>query len=256
MLKKRLLFALLWDEGNFCLSRNFRLQHVGDMSWLTEKYNFGSVANSVDELVLIDVSRSARQSERFSEIVSALASAFHMPLSVGGGVTSVEVVDSLLRAGADKVILNSALNGNRARLRLMRETYGKQCLVGSIDVRRIDGAYSVFADNGTRLVGDLGRHIEERVADSVGEIVINSIDRDGTGQGLDFDVLTGVPHHYESQIVLMGGVGTPGHIVQGLQHPAVDAVVTANLLNFIGDGLAEARLACGQAGIALPSRAR
>jgi cyclase len=104
------------------------------------------------------------------------------------------------------------------------------------------------------LVGDLRSHIEARVADFVGEIVINSIDRDGTGQGLDFGALAGVPDSCEAQIVLMGGVGTPGHIVEALKDPRVDAVVTANLLNFIGDGLREARLACGRAGIALPLR--
>ena len=254
MLKKRLMFALLWDQGQFCLSRNFRLQKVGDLTWLTEKYNFAAVANSIDELVLVDVSRSERQSQHFVETVTALAAAFHMPLSVGGGVNSIHVVDSLLRAGADKVLLNSAFHGDVGELTLMRETYGKQCLVGSVDVRSNAGTYSVFAENGSRSEGDLRHHVETRVAPFVGEIVINSIDRDGTGQGLDFGTLAGVPTSCESQIVLMGGVGTPGHIVQALRDPRVDAVVTANLLNFIGSGLYEARQACGEAGIDLPRR--
>lgn len=254
MLKKRLIFALLWDQGHFCLSRNFRLQRVGDLAWLTEKYNFASVANSIDELVLIDVSRSERQSDRFIETVSVLASSFHMPLSVGGGVTSINAVDSLLRAGCDKVVLNSAFHSDAEHLVLMRETYGKQCLVASVDVRKDGGDYFVFAENGTRSVGPLAIHIERHVAPFAGEIIINSIDRDGTGQGLDFGTLVGVPGNCESQIVIMGGVGTPGHIVEALEDSRVDAVVTANLLNFIGDGLREARLACGQAGIALPLR--
>jgi len=254
MLKKRLIFTLLWDEGHFSLSRNFRLQHVGDLAWLTDKYNFAAVASSIDELALIDVSRSPRQSKEFLDVVSKLASTFHMPLSVGGGVTSIDVVDSLLQAGADKVILNSALQFDNDQLFLMREKYGKQGLVASIDVRKVDGNYLVFGENGTCNLGSLTTHISERVADYAGEIIINSIDRDGTGQGLDFDILRYVPRDCESQIALMGGVGNPSHIVEGLNAPHVDAVATANLLNFIGTGLLEARVACGDAGIALPQR--
>ena len=254
MLKKRLIFALLWDEGQFSLSRNFRLQHVGDLAWLTEKYNFTAIASSIDELALIDVSRSPRQSEGFLDVVSKLASSFHMPLSVGGGVTSIDVVDSLLQAGADKVILNSAFQSDNDQLFLMREKYGKQCLIASIDVRKVDGNYLAIGDDGTCTLGSLAAHISERVADYAGEIIINSIDRDGTGQGLDFEILKYVPNDCESQIVLMGGVGTPSHIVEALKASRVDAVATANLLNFIGTGLLEARLACDDAGIALPRR--
>lgn len=254
MLKKRLIFTLLWDQGYFSLSRNFRLQHVGDLTWLTDKYHFAAVASSIDELALIDVSRSPRQSEEFLDVVSKLASTFHMPLSVGGGVTSINVVDSLLQVGADKVIVNSAFQSDSDQLFLMREKYGKQCIVASIDVRKVDGNYLAFGDNGTCNLGSLAAHISERVADYAGEIIINSIDRDGTGQGLDFDILKYVPSDCESQIVLMGGVGNPSHIVEGLNSSHVDAVATANLLNFIGTGLLEARLACSDAGVILPHR--
>ena len=107
MLKKRMVFTLLWNEGRYCLSRNFRLQHVGDRKWLEENYDFATVASSVDELCMLDVSdQCGSQMDSLGMFMAGIAS-FQMPLSVGGGVYSIDAARSVLRAGADKVIVNS-----------------------------------------------------------------------------------------------------------------------------------------------------
>lgn len=254
MLKKRMVFTLLWNEGRYCLSRNFRLQHVGDRKWLEENYDFATVASSVDELCMLDVSRSVRLTDGFLGDVSWLASRFQMPLSVGGGVYSIDAARSVLRAGADKVIVNSGLFEAPSGIREIRDVFGQQCIVGSIDVRASNGSYQVYSNNGVRSQGSLRDALSSQVLDTTGELLINSIDADGTGHGLDFRILEALPPILEQQVVLMGGVGKPSHIVEALEHSQVDAVATANLLNFIGNGLGEARRACRDSGIALPRR--
>lgn len=254
MLKKRLIFGLLWDQGSFCLSRNFRLQHVGDLRWLTQHYNFGTIAASTDELALLDVSRGQRQTEAFLEVVGDLATSFHMPLSVGGGILTAAHAHQALRAGADKLIVNSGLTTAPEAVAEMLASLGTQCIVGSVDVRKVDGRFHAFTRDGTDDVGYLDEYLNAHVTPYVGEILLNNIDLDGTGRGIDFAVLDQVPDRVEQQVVLMGGVGRPDHVSQALAHQSVDAIATANLLNFIGTGLGEARQECESLGIPLPVR--
>lgn len=254
MLKKRLIFALLWDSGHFCLSRNFRLQRIGNREWLTDQYHFASVANSIDELLVLDVTRGLRLSEDFLAAVSELATTIQVPISAGGGVRDPSSVQRLLRSGADKVVCNSAFVGPHSLLEAIRDRFGQQSIVGSVDVVRADFGYRVMLENGTVPAGPLGPFVEENVRPFAGELLINSIDRDGTGQGLDFAIPSALPDGLEQPVILMGGTGKPDHIVEGLSQPHVDAVATSNLLNFIGDGLAMARAACALAGVPIPRR--
>ena len=112
MLKKRIIFTLLYDQGTFVLSRNFRLQKVGDLRWLKENYDFSRVAFSIDELIILDVSRGDRDEEKFREHVGSLSEECFIPIAAGGGIRNVEQARQLLYSGADKIVVNSLLSND------------------------------------------------------------------------------------------------------------------------------------------------
>lgn len=242
MPRKRLIFTLLYQDGYFWLSRNFRLQRVGDAQWLNEQYNFSRISSSIDELVILDVSRNNRDSERFINDVLFVTSNCFLPLTLGGGIRCLDDAHYYICNGADKILLNSPIRSNPSLMYDLVSRYGSQCVIASVDFKYSDGNYTVYLDNGSR-------PIEEHLLDylhylqelRVGEIYLNSIDQDGTGQGYflqlftDLDLKLGVP------LILAGGAGNEKHLLSGISVEGVDAVATANLFNFIGDGLPNAR---------------
>jgi len=236
--RKRLIFALLYDSGKFMLSRNFRLQQVGDLNWLETNYNFRETALAIDELIVLNVERSRESLEPFFEHVKKLNDDCFVPIAAGGGIRSVEDARQLLRSGADKVVINSILHDDRALVAELAAEFGKQCLVASIDTKRVDGAFRVFIDNGTRIVdGDLSSYLSDLATLPIGEIFLNSMDRDGTGQGYDEEMLGHVPRDIAIPLILVGGAGKPEHFTFGLTDDRVDAVCTAHLFNFVGNSL-------------------
>lgn len=239
---RRLMFTLLYDSGRFMLSRNFRLQAVGDLAWLERNYDFRTTATSIDELVVLDVSREPHDRAEFLDHVARLNDDCFVPIASGGGIRSVGDAHALLRSGADKVVVNTALHRDPELIRRLAVEYGAQCIVASVDARRIDGAIVAMIDHGTeRIPGSLSAHLS-RVADlPVGEVYLNSIDRDGTGQGFDLEMLASVPHDLPVPLILAGGAGKPQHFADGLGESGVDAVATAHLFNFIGDALERSR---------------
>lgn len=243
MLKKRILFTLLYDGGSFVLSRNFRLQKVGAIDWLQENYNFSQISYYIDELVVLDVTRSGRDILRFGEVLKSLAKGCFAPIAAGGGIAELGDAQHLLRAGADKIVVNSALFHDALFVKNLAHKFGQQCVVGSIDVKQnAQGSYSVFTNNGERLIcGDVSELITQMPLDSVGEIYLNSINRDGTGQGYDHGLLELVPAGFGLPIILAGGAGHSEHMLSGLLNSRVDAVASAHLFNFVGDGLKNAR---------------
>ena len=235
---KRLIFALLYDSGKFMLSRNFRLQQVGDLNWLEKNYNFRETALAIDELIVLNVERSRESLEPFFEHVKKLNDDCFVPIAAGGGIRSVEDARKLLRSGADKVVINSILHDDRALVTELAAEFGKQCLVASIDTKRVDGTFRVFIDNGTRIVdGDLSSYLSDLATLPIGEIFLNSMDRDGTGQGYDEEMLGHVPRDIAIPLILVGGAGKPEHFTFGLTDDRVDAVCTAHLFNFVGNSL-------------------
>jgi len=236
--RKRLIFALLYDSGKFMLSRNFRLQQVGDLNWLEKNYNFRETALAIDELIVLNVERSRESLEPFFEHVKKLNDDCFVPIAAGGGIRSVEDARQLLRSGADKVVINSILHDDRALVAELAAEFGKQCLVASIDTKRVDGPFRVFIDNGTRIVdGDLSSYLSDLATLPIGEIFLNSMDRDGTGQGYDEEMLGHVPRDIAIPLILVGGAGKPEHFTFGLTDDRVDAVCTAHLFNFVGNSL-------------------
>ena len=253
MLTKRLIFTLLYDGGSFMLSRNFRLQKIGDLDWLEENYGFSTVGYAIDELVVIDVSRQNRNTPQFCEDLKRLTRDCFAPITAGGGIRTLEHVHQLLRSGADKVVVNTALHDQPELVEEIAAELGRQCIVASIDVQKINGVYQVFKNNGTVKFGESLDHILLKCAGlPIGEIHIESIDRDGTGNGLDLEILEFIKHVKDVPLILMGGIGNADHIIAGLKDNRVDAVATGNLLNFMGDGLARARELAINGGVILP----
>ena len=254
MLKKRLIFTLLYSNGQFMLSRNFRLQKVGSLHWLQTNYDFSRISYSIDELIVLDVTRGEQKPVEFCAALRELTQGCFVPIAAGGGVRNVESARTLLRSGADKVVVNSALYEDQGFVHSLASEFGRQCVVAAIDVKSGPGGnYQVWSDCGSRcLPGHAADWIARVTQDAVGELYLNSMDRDGTGQGYDFSLLELLPPGMSLPVILAGGVGNANHLAAGLADPRVDAVATAHLFNFVGDGLKQARRSLVSRGFVLP----
>ncbi len=243
MLKKRIIFTLLYDSGFFMLSRNFRLQRVGNLSWLKENYNFAHIAFFIDELVVLDVTRKNRDIDKFCEILKELTAGCFVPIAAGGGVRTLEHAQKLFRSGADKIVVNTPLFNDPAFVKILTKEYGQQSIVGSVDMRCEDDlSYRIFTSSGTLEIQDSPALALAWLCDQmVGELYLNSINQDGTGRGYDFGMLDQLPEDCEIPVIIAGGVGNGGHLAVGFNDVRVDAVATAHLFNFVGDGLQLAR---------------
>jgi cyclase len=255
VLKKRLIFTLLYQHGQFMLSRNFRLQKVGNLQWLQSNYNFSNVSCSIDELIVLDVSRGQKQPEEFCTALRKLSEGCFVPIAAGGGVKTIDTARRLLRAGADKVVINSALYEEDNLIQHLASEFGQQCVVASMDIRSSpDGSYQAWSGCGSVCQSETASFWIERVTQSaIGELYLNSIDRDGTGLGYDLRLLDLLPGDMSKPLILAGGVGNAAHLAAGLADRRVDAVATAHLFNFVGSGLKQARQALISGGVILPS---
>jgi cyclase len=240
---KRLIFILLYDSGNFMLSRNFRLQRVGDINWLIKNYNFKNIAHSIDELIVLDVTRKDRSIAIFSEMLKKLVTHVFVPIAAGGGVHSLESAALLLRSGADKLVINSILHTDGNIINELSRTFGSQCIVTSIDFKRNNnGDFVIYYDKGQKPVDiSLKDAVRKAVDLGSGEILINSIDKDGTGNGYELAAVDIVRDSLEVPLIISGGAGNARHLIEGIKTTGVDAVATANLFNFVGNGLPLAR---------------
>ena len=240
---KRLIFALLHDRGRFMLSRNFRLQAVGGIDWLFENYDFATVSHGLDELMVVDVTRGERDAAAFAQVVGQIAKRCFIPLTAGGGIRAVEDAGRLLRQGADKVLVNTLFADDPAACAAIADYFGRQCLVAGIDYREDDaGIRRVLVDRGERETdASLADWLAHAVAHGAGEVLLQSLARDGTGMGLDTATTAALGARPEVPIILLGGVGRGEHIAEGLRLADVEAVATANLFNFIGESFLNVR---------------
>ena len=242
MLKKRVIFTLLYDNGYFMLSRNFRLQKVGDLQWLKKNYNFSKLSFSIDELVILDVTRTERDRKKFLNHVRALSEECFIPIAAGGGVRDVEFAHSLVNNGADKIVINSLVGQSIETIRNIVAELGSQCVVASIDAKKVKNEYMVYTENGTLQQSfSLQEWLDKLTEIPVGEVYLNSIDRDGTGQGYQKELLNFLPDDFQLPVILSGGAGKYQHFIEGLEDKKVDAVATAHLFNFIGSSLEDSR---------------
>jgi imidazole glycerol-phosphate synthase subunit HisF len=242
MLRKRIIFTLIYNQGYFMQSRNFRLQKVGDINWLEKNYQFQKLAFSLDELIILNASRADKSIIEFSSVVNRLSHNVFIPLSAGGGVKTMRDAEILFQNGADKIIVNSSIYHNPNFIKELTNHYGSQSIAASIDYQNKDTKNVVLINNGTEVIN---RNLEQYLNDieklQIGEIYLNSINQDGTGFGYDFKTIEQISSKISCPLIIAGGAGNENHLLQGLMTEHVSAVATANLFNFVGDGLANAR---------------
>ena len=237
-LKKRVIFTLLFCKGYFYLSRNFRLQKIGDLEWLKCNYNFNNVSFYIDELIILNVSRDSGNILEFCNLIKDISREIFVPLSVGGGIKSLDDVRNLFSSGADKVVINSNLFENNNMAKEICSIYGKQCLVASLDIKKENGRYDIYSKCGSQNQGDLNDFLNnQNIIKYIGEFYINSINNDGTGNGLDMELAELFNNKINTPFIIAGGIGKSDHILNALSKDYINAVSTAHLLNFIGNSL-------------------
>ena len=242
MIKKRLIFTLLYDNGYFVLSRNFSLQRVGNLDWLIDNYDFGKISNYIDELIILNVRDKEKNFENFSETIKKLSKTIFIPIAAGGGIKSIDDVKIIMRSGADKIVCNTLLLQDINKIIKIKKLIGQQSIVGSLDIKFKNNDFFIFNNekkNSNQKVSDFCKN--NQINDIIGEAYINSIDKDGTGQGYMIDIIDEVKKYSSIPLILAGGAGNWKHLLLGLQNKNVNAVATANLLNFVGNGLSNAR---------------
>jgi cyclase len=242
MLRKRIIFTLIYDNGFFNQSRNFRLQRVGDINWLERNYKFKDIAFSLDELIVLDASKKEKNITAFANVLERLVDDVFIPIAAGGGIRTLDDAKLLFDSGADKIVLNTILYKNKELVKQLVKQYGSQSIVASIDYRLANNIYEVYINDGSeKLDINLFEYLASLEALNIGEVYLNSIDQDGTGFGYDLETVNKVVKTLNTPLIIAGGAGNEKHLTSGLDINDVNAVATANLFNFIGDGLPKAR---------------
>ena len=228
----RVIPCLDVDGGRVVKGVNFLgLRDAGDPVQLAAAYD----ADGADELVFLDITASSDERQTMREVVARTADQVFIPLTVGGGVRSVADVDQLLRAGADKVSLNTAAIARPDLLTEVAARFGSQCVVVSVDARRVpgrDGAFEVTTHGGRRGTGLDAVEWAARAAElGAGEILLNSMDADGTKAGFDLPLITAVRAVVDVPVIASGGAGRAGDFAPAVRAGA-DAVLAASLFHF------------------------
>lgn len=220
--------------------------------WLKSAYNFDAIAYSIDELVVVNVSRTRKDIRTFADHLATLAKECFMPIAAGGGIHSLADGYALMHAGADKFIVNSILFDDPKTVRKLAATFGNQAVVASLDCRKEGNGYRVYTHNGTKNSGlSLAAAIRKAEGLGAGELYVTSMDRDGTGQGYDMRLLRAACSATRLPIIAVGGVGKYEHFLEGIRKGKVSAAATANIYNFLVDGLIKARKHLNDNGVPL-----
>ena len=231
MITKRIIPCLDVRNGRVVKGRNF--EGLRDVSSPVELGRFYS-DNGADELVFYDITASAEGRKLFTDILTEVASTIFIPLTVGGGINTVEDFDRVLKCGADKVSVNSGAIRNPDLVREAARLYGDQCVVLSADVKRVDGVFRVFAKGGRENTGmEAIEWIKKGVQLGAGEVVVNSIDTDGVKQGFDVEMLRAVCDAVNVPVIASGGAGSQQHFTDLFKAiPTIDAALAASVFHF------------------------
>ena len=231
MITKRIIPCLDVKNGRVVKGVNF--QGLSDVSSPIELGKYYS-DNGADELVFYDITASFEGRKLFSDILKEVASTIFIPLTVGGGINGVEDFDRVLKCGADKVSVNSGAIRNPAIIEEAAKRYGSQCVVLSVDAKRVNGQYRVFAKGGREDTGmDALEWIKRGVDNGAGEIVLNSIDTDGVKKGFDLEMLSAVCDIVSVPVIASGGAGCKEDFTKLFKTlPKVDAGLAASIFHF------------------------
>ena len=231
MITKRIIPCLDVRDGRVVKGVNFGgLQDVSSPVELAKFYS----DNGADELVFYDITASSDGRKLFTEILTETAANVFIPLTVGGGINTVEDFDRVLKCGADKVSVNSGAIRNPERIREAARLYGDQCVVLSVDIKRVDGVFRVFAKGGRENTGmEAIEWIRRCVGMAAGETVVKSIDTDGVKGGFDLEMLEAVCRVADVPVIASGGAGKIGDFITLFNTlPKVDAGLAASIFHF------------------------
>jgi imidazole glycerol-phosphate synthase subunit HisF len=243
----RVIPCLDVDGGRVVKGVNFEnLRDAGDPVELAGRYD----VEGADELVFYDITASAHGRRTMIDVVARTAEQVFIPLTVGGGVRTLEDARGLLRVGADKVSVNSAAVAQPDLIDQLADTFGAQCVVVGIDVRRSGEGYEVYINGGRRATGvDAIAWSVQCQARGAGELVLNSMDRDGTRDGFDLELTRQVVDAVGIPVVASGGVGRLEHLVEGAVAGGADAVLAASIFHYGEATVADAKTVMARAGV-------
>ena len=230
MLAKRLIACLDVRDGSVVKGINFEgLRNAGDPAELAARYN----EEGIDELTVLDVTATLEGRRALLDTIRKVSQQLFIPLAVGGGIRSMDDARAVIDAGADKVSLNSAALTNPALITALARIYGSQAVIVAIDAKRANGSFEVFGRSGTtrdaREAVDWAREAADRGA---GEILLTSIDRDGTRSGFDCELTAAVSDAVQIPVIASGGAGTPEHFVDVFSSGRADAALAASIFHF------------------------
>lgn len=231
MLKIRVIPTLLWKDFGLVKGVGFdSWRRVGPVLPAIKIYN----ARDVDELILVDITASREGNAPDHDAINDFSEECAVPLTVGGGIASLDHMLSLLHAGADKIVVNTAAYSNPALVDAAARRFGAQCLVASIDVRRMDdGEYHCFSHAATVATGkEVVAWARELAIRGAGEILLTSIDRDGTMMGYDLELVERVGQAVDIPVIASGGAGNYQHMVEVVQQAGASAVAAASMFHF------------------------
>jgi cyclase len=249
-LAKRIIPCLDVTGGRVVKGVNFvELRDAGDPVEIAARYN----EQGADELTFLDITATSDGRDLILPIIEAVASQVFIPLTVGGGVRTVADVRRLLNAGADKVSFNSAAVADPDVVRAASDKYGAQCIVVAIDAKRQpDGGWHVYTHGGRKDTGlDAIAWARKVTALGAGEILLTSMDRDGTKIGFDLELTRAVADAVDVPVIASGGVGTLEHLAEGVTVGGADAVLAASIFHYGQHTVAEAKALMASRGIAV-----
>jgi cyclase len=254
LLKIRIIPCLDVKDGRVVKGVNFvDLVDAGDPVEAAAAYD----AAGADELCFLDITASHENRDTIFHIVERTAERCFMPLTVGGGVRTIEDIGRLLNAGADKVSINTAAVNNRQFVKEAAEKFGSQCIVVAIDAKKVSqpgepNRWEIFTHGGRTPTGiDAIDYAREVVALGAGEILLTSMDRDGTKAGFDLELTRAIADAVSVPVIASGGVGTLDHLVEGITSGHASAVLAASIFHFGTYSIGQAKSHMASAGIAV-----
>jgi cyclase len=247
MLSTRIIPCLDIKNGRTVKGVNFEgLRDAGDPVELASRYS----AEGADELVFLDITATNEKRKTLLHLVEDVARAVSIPFTVGGGIASVEEISDLLLAGADKVSLNSSIVRDKDLISRAADRFGTQCIVAAIDAKRTNGAWNVFINAGTLDTGiDVLDWCVEVNLRGAGEILLTSMDRDGTKSGFDTELLYLISTHVPLPLIASGGAGTIQHCIEAITLGKADAVLAASIFHFREIEISELKMQMRKAGL-------
>lgn len=249
MLAARLIPCLDVDAGRVVKGVRFvDIRDAGDPIEIARRY----YQAGADELVFLDITASHEQRGIMLTVVQSVAKEIFIPFTVGGGIRTIKDMEMLLQAGADKISVNSAAVANPQLIQEASRRFGSQCLVVAMDARRQGAHFEVFTHGGRQATGLDAVAWAKQLADlGAGEILLTSMDRDGTGLGFDLELTAAVSQAVPIPVIASGGVGTLQHLADGVLQGQASAVLAASIFHFGTYSLAEAKAFMASQGIAM-----